>query len=98
MSIKGNVHVDENEFLETPSRPGRLRKLNVVKLPAAMIPFNPTHQVTFVFEGVRYRTNVEAVDGTEAQRLALMNLRSTYWPEHRLKELGPVLEVIVREA
>ena len=97
--IRSNVHVDTVDYIDLPRYGGRAgRDPRRAKMPPCTIPFSPTHTVRIHFEGVTFRTNVEAYSRGEAEKLALKNLRYTYWPESRLRSLGPIKKVEITGA
>lgn len=90
------THIEEADYLEAPTYGVKARRdTRSSELPPGHIPFDPTHMVKIEFRDITFRTNVKAKTRSEAKAKALLNLRYTFWPESRLKAVGPILSMEV---
>lgn len=92
------VHLDGADYIDLPHYGGCARDRRRARMPRCQVPSSPTHTVSFIFSDVTFRTNVTAGSRSEAETRAVQNLRYTFWPEQRLKALGPILKVIIHDA
>ena len=97
--LSSRVGFSEFEYFDLPTNGTRAyRDKRKSYLPPCQIPVHPNWKARFVFDRITFTTNVEAYTRGEAEKLALKNLRYTYWPESRLRSLGPIKKVEITGA
>ena len=89
--LSARVGFSEFEYFDLPTNGTRAyRDKRKSYLPPCQIPVHPNWKARFVFDRITFTTNVEAATEEEAKKIALKNLKYTFYPEHNLKALGKI--------